>query len=198
MLGLILWFSQEVVIAQLHTQQLFHTKLQKQAKLPVQAGLHLLSSSLVCPLTATNLFLHRSQFPKSLKCEWQQPPTADWVAPLEPIRLIFPTPPSSLPVSILLQVAGSVFRAIAYNRISRICPSLSEMGYKNHKNEVVCFFYLILGNSSQICILIWERGRNKLYSLSDSVMLRESPPGAILPQRVCFESSLSWKNPQEL
>ena len=81
------------------------------------------------------------------------------------------THPSSLLVSFLLQVVGNVFRAITYNRISRICPSLSEMGYKNHKNEVVCFFYLILGNSSQICILIWERGRNKLHSLSDSVML---------------------------
>ena len=74
----------------------FHTGLQNQANFPFQEGILLLSSSLVCPLTPTNLFLHRSKFSKSLKGEWQQLPTADWVAPLEPIRLILPTLPPCL------------------------------------------------------------------------------------------------------
>jgi hypothetical protein len=83
------------------------------------------------------------------------------------------------------------------NRLSGICPSLSEIGVQKNPQEWSRVFFFF--NTWQFFSNIHpDMGQNELYSLSDSVMFAWISFWGHFDSKSVFWIFLSWENPQGL
>lgn len=124
-------------------QELFHTGLQNRADFILQKGLHLLSSSLCALQCQPNSTLTGAKFQKICKVS-ATASHSGLGGPTKAPRAYFPHP-SSLPPSLSpfsLELLEMPPESSFSNRISRICPSLSEIGGQKPQ-EWSCVIFLL-------------------------------------------------------